>query len=316
VYYGELVIPTPSWVSYAPQARIIGRNIHWVPTLKENKWLLTPDELEKLCLQDPTCPRLLILNYPNNPTGYTYSADMLKAIALVARKYKVIVVADEIYGLLHHQQDHHSIAPYYPEGTILSGGLSKWCGAGGWRLGTFSFPRALDWLANSIAVAASETFTSTSAPIQYAAITAFSPMPEIDDYLVRASSILHHLGALCNTILNETGIGNAAPEGGFYLFPDFSMYAGALGERGVFNSRQLAHVLLEEEGIALLPGTEFGRPPHEMTLRLSYVNFNGTDAINAALHEPVDKAFVTKYCAETIKSMEHIRDWFNALNKN
>lgn len=310
VYYGELVIPTPSWVSYAPQARIIGRNIHWVPTIKENKWLLTPEELEKICAQDPTCPRLLILNYPNNPTGYTYTDNMLKEIARVARKYKVIVVADEIYGLLHHSQNHHSIAPYYPEGTILAGGLSKWCGAGGWRLGTFSFPRALSWLADSIAVAASESFTSTSAPIQYAAITAFSPLPEIDDYLVRATSILFHLGILCNTILNQTGIGNAPPEGGFYLFPDFSMYAGALAKRGIYSSLELAEALLEEKGIALLPGTEFGRPPHEMTLRLSYVNFNGIEAIKAAAHEKVDMAFVTKYCEETIRSIEIIRDWF------
>jgi aspartate aminotransferase len=313
VYYGELVIPTPSWVSYAPQARIIGRNIHWLPTKKENNWLMTAEELGKLCAQDPTCPRVLILNYPNNPTGYTYSADMLKDIAKVARHYKVIVVADEIYGLLHHAQNHHSIAPYYPEGTILSGGLSKWCGAGGWRLGTFSFPRALDWLANSIAVAASETFTSTSAPIQFAAVTAFLPNIEIDHYLNKASSILKVLGTTCNQILNETGIGNAPPEGGFYLFPDFSLFQQALEVRGITKSPQLAEALLEERGIALLPGTEFGRPASEMTLRLSYVNFDGTAALKAAEKEVVDEHFVRKYCPETIESMERLRDFFLQL---
>ena len=313
VYYGELVIPTPSWVSYAPQARIIGRNIHWVPTLKQNHWLLMPDELEKLCAEDPTCPRLLILNYPNNPTGYTYTPQQLADIASVARKYKVIVVADEIYGLLHHQQQHSSIAPYYPEGTILSGGLSKWCGAGGWRLGTFSFPKQLDWLAESIAVAASETFTSTSAPIQYAAIAAFLPNPAISHYLNKACRILHQLGQRCNAILNTTGIANEPPQGGFYLFPDFSKYAAHLAARGIHTSRQLAETLLEETGVALLPGTEFGRPAQEMTLRLSYVNFDGCAAIAAAETEEVNAQFLQTYCGQTVEAMEVLAGWFLGL---
>ena len=91
VYYGDLVIPTPSWVSYAPQAHIIGRPVRWVPTRAENKWLLTPDELEKVCADDPQKPRIVILNYPNNPTGYTYSDDELQALAAVARKYRIIM---------------------------------------------------------------------------------------------------------------------------------------------------------------------------------------------------------------------------------
>ncbi len=314
VYYGELLIPTPSWVSYAPQARIIGRNIHWVPTLKENNWLLMPADLERICAADPTCPRLLILNYPNNPTGYTYTKAQLQGLALVARHYKVIVVADEIYGLLNHNSTHRSIAPYYPEGTILTGGLSKWCGAGGWRLGTFSFPKALSWLANSIAVAASESFTSTSAPIQYAAISAFLPSAEMDHYLQKAAAILKQLGRQCNDILNQTGIDNIPPEGGFYLFPDFSKFKTALNSHGIFTSIQLAETLLEETGVALLPGTEFGRPPEEMTLRLAYVNFDGTAAIKAADTGPIDAAFIQKYCPDTLESISVMRDWFMGLN--
>jgi len=134
VYYGDLIIPTPSWVSYAPQAHIIGRHVYWLPTKKENKWLLTPAELERHCRQDPSRPRLLILNYPNNLTGLTYSRDELKELAHVAEKYKVLILSDEIYGELNFNGTHTSIAKYYPEGTIISSGLSKWCGAGGWRL--------------------------------------------------------------------------------------------------------------------------------------------------------------------------------------
>ena len=86
VYYGDLVIPTPSWVSYAPQAHIVGRHVHWLETEEQNNWLLTPAELENLCAKDPSKPRIVILNYPNNPTGCSYAADQLENLAEVARK--------------------------------------------------------------------------------------------------------------------------------------------------------------------------------------------------------------------------------------
>ena len=69
VYYGDLVIPTPSWVSYSPQARIVGRHVYWVPTSPDNYWRMSPDQLEKICRTDPDKPRIAILNYPSNPTG-------------------------------------------------------------------------------------------------------------------------------------------------------------------------------------------------------------------------------------------------------
>jgi aspartate aminotransferase len=157
VYYGDLIIPTPSWVSYSPQARIIGRHVYWVPTFADNNWRLSPDMLEEICRADPDRPRVVILNYPSNPTGYTYPEERLKRLAMVARKHKVILISDEIYGMIQHDGKHESVARYYPEGTVISSGLSKWCGAGGWRLGTFSFPPELRWLRDAIAVVASET---------------------------------------------------------------------------------------------------------------------------------------------------------------
>ncbi|MBZ0201084.1 MAG: aminotransferase class I/II-fold pyridoxal phosphate-dependent enzyme, partial [Ignavibacteriaceae bacterium] len=162
VYYGDLVIPTPSWVSYAPQALIIGKQVRWLKTKPENNWVLTAEELESQCKSDPEKPRILIINYPSNPTGLTYQNGELKELARVAKKYKVILLSDEIYGELHHKGKHISISRYYPEGTIISSGLSKWCGAGGWRLGTFTFPTSMRWLLDAMAVMASETFTSTS----------------------------------------------------------------------------------------------------------------------------------------------------------
>ena len=78
--------------------------------------------------------RIVVLNYPSNPTGATYTPEELRDIAEVARGHRVVLLSDEIYGKLHYEGEHSSIVPLYPEGTIFSGGLSKWCGAGGWRL--------------------------------------------------------------------------------------------------------------------------------------------------------------------------------------
>ncbi|MEQ8664016.1 MAG: aminotransferase class I/II-fold pyridoxal phosphate-dependent enzyme, partial [Gammaproteobacteria bacterium] len=194
-YYGDLLIPSPSWVSYAPQARIIGRNLHWLPTAIETGLGVTPEALERLCAAEPDTPRLLIINYPGNPTGMVYAPAQLEAIAAVARHYRVLVLADEIYGGLTFDGEHVSIARYYPEGTIISNGLSKWCGAGGWRLGAFVFPESLAWLNEALVAVASETFTATSAPIQYAAVTAFERHDAIERYLERSRAIL---AALCD----------------------------------------------------------------------------------------------------------------------
>jgi len=313
VYYGDLVIPTPSWVSYAPQARIIGRQIHWVPTQPENDWRLMPDELDRVCRGDPGRPRIVILNYPSNPTGDTYTSDELKALAKVAKKYKVILVSDEIYGELHHRGQHVSIARYYPEGTIISGGLSKWCGAGGWRLGTFTFPHSLRWLLEAMATVASETYTSTSAPIQYAAIRAFEGGTEIEAYLVQARRVLRHLGRLLWRSLRDAGATVSEPVGGFYLFPDFSPLRERLARHGIADSNALCERLLEETGVAALPGADFGRPPSELTLRLAYVDFDGARALTAAqqipLEEELDRTFLELYCPNVVKGAAAMTSW-------
>jgi outer membrane protein OmpA-like peptidoglycan-associated protein len=93
-----------------------------------------PEQLDALCRTDPGRPRIVILNYPSNPTGGTYGFDELQGLAEVARRYRVILLSDEIYGKLHHRGEHRSIVPLYPEGTVFSGGLSKWCGATAARL--------------------------------------------------------------------------------------------------------------------------------------------------------------------------------------
>src|SRR5665648_453574 len=281
VYYGEIVMPTPCWVSYVPQAEILGKRVRLIHTTFEDKWHITGPRLAEFLENenDVYRPRLLVLNYPGNPDGLTYTVDELKEIAEVARKYEIILLSDEIYGQLHHKGDHVSVARFYPEGTILSSGLSKWCGAGGWRLGTFTFPKELDWIMEAMACVASETYTSVSAPIQFAAVQAFRGEVAIERYLWHARRILSTLGGECHRILTQGGVRVHPPEGGFYLFLDFTPLVDVLARRGIKDSTGLCERLLMETGVAILPGVVFGRPSGELTARLSYVNFDGAKAL-------------------------------------
>lgn len=317
VYYGDLVIPTPSWVSYAPQAHIIGRHVRWLPTKRENCWRLTADQLENLCREDPERPRIVILNYPSNPSGCSLYKDELIELADVARKYKVILLSDEIYGELDHNGDHISISRYYPEGTILSSGLSKWCGAGGWRLGVFLFPDSMRWLQDAMAAVASETFTSTSAPIQYAAVRAFKGGIEIERYLAHSRRILHVIGKYIYGKLKKAGVYLPEPKGGFYLFVDFSKYSKKLNAKGITTSVQFCSKLLEDTGVAILPGVAFGRSEDEFTARLAYVDFDGAHALSKAELIPLDKElsskFLTDTCGKMIEATDKITKWLKNL---
>ena len=313
VYYGDLVIPTPSWVSYAPQAHIIGRHVRWLATNKENNWKLTADELIAHCKNDPNKPRIVILNYPSNPSGVTYTIDELKEISKVALNHKIILLSDEIYGELHHRGKHVSIARFYPEGTIISSGLSKWCGAGGWRLGTFTFPPSLRWLLDAIAAVASETYTATSAPIQYAAIRAFKGGLKIENYLWNCRIILRRLARLLVKKLKDVDIEVSQPDGAFYLFPDFIQHKNKLEKKKIFSSFDLADKLLDETGVAVLPGVSFGRPENELTARIAYVDFDGVRALSASeqvkSEKEIDEDFLETYCGNTIEAIDRICDW-------
>lgn len=139
-----------------------------------------PPELDKICRNDSNKPRIVILNYPSNPTGVTYSISELKDLATVAQKYHIILLSDEIYGELNFQGKHVSIAKFYPEGTIISGGLSKAVRSRRLEIGYFFFSHFLSWLLDAMASIARETFTSTSAPIQYAAVRAFKGGVDIE----------------------------------------------------------------------------------------------------------------------------------------
>ncbi|MBC8472584.1 MAG: aminotransferase class I/II-fold pyridoxal phosphate-dependent enzyme [Planctomycetes bacterium] len=317
VYYGDIILPTPCWVSYAPQAKIVGRNIRLIHTTFENKWLITPEQLESYLTgeNDKYRPRLLVLNYPSNPHGGTYSSEELTRIARVAQKHEIIILSDEIYGQLHHKGRHISIARFYPERTIISSGLSKWCGAGGWRLGTFAFPSTLAWLMNSMAAVASETYTSVSTPIQYAAEQAFQGGIVIERYLCHARRILSYIGKRSTEILTNSGIRVHPPDGAFYLFIDFSQCSEKLIPKGIIDSNILCAKLLDETGVAILPGGSFQRPAEELTARLAYVNFDGSKALATSetipLSERLPEDFGNYCCASVFEAIHKIVEWLN-----
>jgi aspartate aminotransferase len=312
VYYGDIVIPTPAWVSYAPQARIIGRNVEFLATSTDNNWLMSGKQLAEHCADDPDRPRVVVLNYPSNPTGAMYSADQLREIAQVAEQHRLVILSDEIYGELHHEGKHVSIARYYPHGTIISSGLSKWCGAGGWRLGTFTFPRPLRWLLDAMSSVASETYTSTSAPIQYAAVRAFRGGTEIERYLWRVRRVLKALGNWIVDKLEAAGVATLRPQGGFYLFPDFTPHREKLRARGIRDSRSLCEKLLEDTGVAILPGAEFGREKDELTARMAYVDFDGAKALSileSSENVEIDDDFLFTHCPNVVNATRRIADW-------
>ena len=279
----DVALVSPGWVSYEPQAQLAGHPVFRLDTTFEEKWRLTPSALDRFCSRRAHVdrPLILVLNYPGNPDGLTYSPAELADLAAVFRRHGVIVISDEIYGLLHHRGEHASLAQFYPEGTIVTGGLSKWCGAGGWRLGVMHIPHALgEHYFQRVIGVCSETYSCAPAPIQHAAVSAYSMNDQLQRFLQNQRAELSALGRWCATRLQEAGVRVHLPEGGFYLFPDFGDHRAALQARGIFTSQQLTRRLLEEEGISLLPGSALGMPDSSLTVRLAYVDFDGTPALH------------------------------------
>ena len=166
-----------------------------------------------------------------------------------------------------------------------------------------------------MAVVASETFTSTSAPIQYAAVRAFQGGSEIEQYLWQCRRILSALGNYIYDALKSSGVAVSRPDGAFYLFPDFTPFKEKLARRKVTSSAQLCNFVLEQTGVAILPGNSFGRPDEELTTRLAYVDFDGARALEAAEQVPKDKIldeeFLTIFTPNTIEGVDILVAWIH-----
>ena len=296
---GEIILPAPSWVSYQPQSIIAGNKFHWIQTSAENNWYPTAESLEELVLKNKEKNYLLILNSPNNPSGQV--CKNIKEISEIVKKYKIIVLSDEIYSELTFDENYESISNYCSEQVIVSNGLSKWCGAGGWRLGYFVIPNALSKLKNSMKVLASETFSAVSAPIQFAAISAFNN--DHTDYILKSIKILKGIGEYVYNNLKSNNVIMNKPMGGFYLMPEF------LNKK--FNtSAEMCTDLLNKKGVAILPGSDFGFSIDKMISRLSYTDFDGKNFMsNINSDTNVDENLINRFAPNIVEGTKRLKDW-------
>ena len=300
----DLLLPSPSWVSYEPQAQIINKKVHWIKATAETNWHLDPEELDKTCTNLNSVNKLLILNSPNNPSGTTHGN--LKELANVAKKHNVIIIADEIYAELDFTGEYKSITHHYPEKTIVSSGLSKWCGAGGWRIGMLVFPDELSYIRDSVRTVASETFTAVSAPIQYAAIKAYSE--DHSEYLENSRLILKMIGDYIYKELSSVGVICQKPQGGFYMICDFSNVVNKTDE--INNDKTLCQKILNDIGFAMLPGSDFGMEEDKLLSRIAFVDFDGSKALKMISKEkPSSDSLLDFICPKIVKGISLLKEW-------
>jgi aspartate aminotransferase len=303
VFNGDIILPAPSWVSYAPQANIASNKVHWIQTSADNNWFPTAIELEKKIKLIKNKNIILILNSPNNPSGTT--CNNLKELSKVAKKYKIIILSDEIYTDLKFDKKYESISKYYPEGTCITGGLSKWCGAGGWRLGFFAAPKQLNLLMNGLKVLASETFSTVNSPVQYAAVEAYKG--NYNDFKIKTTNILQAVGIYVYKNLRSNKILINPPQGGFYLMPEFI-------NKKYKTSSDLCVAILKETGVALLPGSAFGFKPSKMLVRLSFTDFNGSNFLkNVSSSKNISESNVEKYASNVVAGVNILSNWAKKL---
>ena len=296
---GDIILPAPSWVSYKPQSIIADNKFHWIETVAENNWYPSAESLEKLVVKDKEKNYLLVLNSPNNPSGQV--CKNIKEISEIIKKYKIIVLSDEIYSELTFDESYESISNFCPEKVIVSNGLSKWCGAGGWRLGYFVIPNELTKLKNSMKILASETFSAVSAPIQFAAISAFKD--DHKDYILKSKKILKGIGEYVYNNLKSNNVIINKPMGGFYLMPEFL--------NKTFNtSAEMCTDILNKKGVAILPGSDFGFSDKKMISRLSYTDFDGKNFMsNINLDTKIDENLIRKFAPKIAEGTKRIKAW-------
>ena len=269
----DVLVASPSWVSYRPQIDLCGHNLINIETSLDDRWRITPENLIKAFSQKLRKNTICIVNYPGNPDGLSYTNKEIEELIPIFKSTNCLVISDEIYALLHFANEHSSFQKYYPENTVVTTGLSKWCGAGGWRFGTAIFPEEKHVLQQAVLGLSSETFSCVSSPILKAASAAYHDYAEVKPYLDLQKHILEKIAKYCANTLNEHGIITIHSVGGFYLFPDFSNYREALNRRNIYTSTELCSRLLYDTGVALLPGTAFGMQEDQLLARLAYVDF-------------------------------------------
>lgn len=270
----EVIIPQPSYVSYEPCALLAGAKPVIINLKAENEFRLTPQELIEAITENT---KVLILPYPNNPTGAIMERGDLEKIAKIVVEKDILVMSDEIYSALTYKGRHVSIASLegMKERTILINGFSKAYAMTGWRLGYACGPKDIIKQMTKIHQFAIMCAPTTS---QYAAVTA---LKKGDEAVEQMRLSYNQRRRFLMNAFKEMGLDCFEPYGAFYVFPcikEFSM-----------TSEEFATKLLMEEKVAVVPGTAFG-DCGEGFLRISYAySLENLKEAVARIHKFVNK---------------------------
>lgn len=259
----EVIIPTPYWVSYIEHVKLAGGVPVFVEGLESNDFKITVDQLEKSITPKT---KAIIINSPSNPTGMIYNEEELKLLGDVCVKYDLSIISDEIYEKLIYTEDPHvsiaSLSPELKERTIIINGVSKSHAMTGWRIGYAAGPENIIKAMTNHASHAVSNPTSIS---QYAALEAYANKQEDETIFNEMKSVFsERLDRFYELINSIPGLSCEKPKGAFYIFPNAIEAARATGFSSVDD---WVKALLEEEKVALVPGSAFGAPDN---VRLSY----------------------------------------------
>jgi aspartate aminotransferase len=260
----EVVIPTPSWVSYPDHARLAGALPVLVPCDETSRFLLTAEALHGAITERTVA---VVLCSPSNPTGAAHTRDELHALAEVLRKRRVWIVLDEIYARLVYdgfeQVSLLTVAPDLRERVIIVDGVSKTYAMTGFRIGWMLAPREVAVACDALQ---SQVTTSANTAAQHAALAALTgPQDSVEAMRAvferRRDRMLTALSAV-------PGLACSKPTGAFYLFVDLRSVLGKrAGDRTIATDTDFANWLLDDARVAVVPGSAFGTPGF---IRLSY----------------------------------------------
>jgi aspartate aminotransferase len=274
---GDLALPRPCWVSYAAQAGLIGVHAHLVPASAGEGGIPDPDALTGAATAAAKAGRPIqsvLVTLPDNPTGRVASPATVAALCEVADAHELIIICDEIYRDLVHDPATPVLSPaqLVPERTVVTTGASKNLALGGWRIGMARMPAGPlgAWLRRALLGAGSEIWSAPSAPVQRAAVLAFSDTPPITGRIATSRALHAQVAAAVAAVCTAAGLIVPPPQAGFYVYPDFEPWRDHLRDRHqVTTAAALARLLLHRYGAVTLPGSAFGEPPAALRLRLA-----------------------------------------------